>query len=56
VFNVDTAAAEAVQERANAHLNDLRGHDEPVQCVAFEPGSNKYLVSSSSDASYRIWS
>jgi WD40 repeat protein/outer membrane murein-binding lipoprotein Lpp len=56
VFNVDTAASDSLEQRAAAHLNDLRGHEEPVQCVAFEPNGNKYLVSSSSDASYRLWS
>lgn len=56
VFNVDLAACATDDGKASAHLNDLRGHDQAVQCVVFEPNSNKYLVTSSSDASYRIWS
>lgn len=56
VLNVDMAASQSAEDKTSAHLTDLRGHDEPVQCVVFEPNSNKYLVSSSSDASYRVWS
>lgn len=35
-------------------LNTLEGHDDAVQSVQFDP-SGQYLVSSSSDASFRIW-
>eukprot|EP00306_Pavlova_sp_CCMP459_P009027 CAMPEP_0185182896 /NCGR_PEP_ID=MMETSP1140-20130426/1640_1 /TAXON_ID=298111 /ORGANISM="Pavlova sp., Strain CCMP459" /LENGTH=603 /DNA_ID=CAMNT_0027748867 /DNA_START=26 /DNA_END=1834 /DNA_ORIENTATION=+ len=58
VFNVDTAASIALgeaDETAEAHMNDLRGHEEPVQSICFEPVSNRYLVSGSSDATVKVW-
>mmetsp|Transcript_20394 Transcript_20394/g.47802 ORF Transcript_20394/g.47802 Transcript_20394/m.47802 type:complete len:581 (-) Transcript_20394:132-1874(-) len=55
VFNTETAASESLEERAGAHLSDLRGHDEPVQSLCFEPNTNRYIISCSSDASYRVW-
>jgi len=58
VFNVDTAAAIVrgqAEEDASATLNELRGHEEAVQGICFEPTSNRYLVSCSSDTSVRVW-
>eukprot|EP00450_Noctiluca_scintillans_P013894 CAMPEP_0194508930 /NCGR_PEP_ID=MMETSP0253-20130528/39239_1 /TAXON_ID=2966 /ORGANISM="Noctiluca scintillans" /LENGTH=578 /DNA_ID=CAMNT_0039352007 /DNA_START=31 /DNA_END=1767 /DNA_ORIENTATION=- len=36
-------------------IANLEGHDDSVQDVAFEPSSNKYLVSVSSDATMVLW-
>jgi WD40 repeat protein len=36
-------------------VNDLHGHKDSVQSVAFEPLSHKYLVSASSDNSFVLW-
>ncbi|CAE8585304.1 unnamed protein product, partial [Polarella glacialis] len=44
-FNID--------ERA--FIANLEGHEDSVQDVAFEPNSNKYLVSASSDATFAMW-
>jgi len=34
---------------------NLEGHDDSVQDVAFEPVSNKFLISASSDATFSLW-
>merc|ERR550514_2441915 len=36
-------------------IMNLEGHEDSVQDVAFEPTNNKYLVSCSSDSTFRIW-
>jgi WD40 repeat protein len=36
-------------------VNDLVGHTDSVQAVAFEPVGYKYLVTASSDASFILW-
>jgi len=36
-------------------INELRGHEEAVQCVKFDP-EDKRLVSGSSDCTFRVWS
>jgi WD40 repeat protein len=36
-------------------VNDLVGHEDSVQDVAFEPIGYKYLVSASSDAQFILW-
>jgi WD40 repeat protein len=38
-----------------AHLGDLEGHEDAVQSVLFDP-NGKFLVSASSDQTFRIWS
>mmetsp|Transcript_89492 Transcript_89492/g.186966 ORF Transcript_89492/g.186966 Transcript_89492/m.186966 type:complete len:584 (+) Transcript_89492:110-1861(+) len=35
---------------------NLEGHDDSVQDVCFEPTSDKYLLSASSDATFALWS
>ena len=37
-------------------VTPLKGHDDAVQCVTFDPATNAYLVSCSSDATVRYWS
>eukprot|EP00927_Polykrikos_kofoidii_P046434 TRINITY_DN40686_c0_g1_i1.p1 TRINITY_DN40686_c0_g1~~TRINITY_DN40686_c0_g1_i1.p1 ORF type:complete len:612 (-),score=119.02 TRINITY_DN40686_c0_g1_i1:540-2318(-) len=32
------------------------GHEDSVQDIAFEPQSNKYMISASSDATFALWS
>lgn len=34
---------------------NLEGHDDSVQDVVFEPISNKFLISASSDATFSLW-
>eukprot|EP00435_Cladocopium_sp_Y103_P073399 s304_g43.t1 len=34
---------------------NLEGHDDSVQDVVFEPVSNKFLISASSDATFSLW-
>ena len=36
-------------------IQELSGHDKAVQCVKFAP-NDAYLVSGSSDSTYKIWS
>jgi WD40 repeat protein len=35
--------------------SELRGHEDAVQCVMFDP-ADKFMVSTSSDCTFRIWS
>eukprot|EP00933_Yihiella_yeosuensis_P071189 TRINITY_DN7938_c1_g2_i1.p1 TRINITY_DN7938_c1_g2~~TRINITY_DN7938_c1_g2_i1.p1 ORF type:complete len:582 (+),score=135.38 TRINITY_DN7938_c1_g2_i1:83-1828(+) len=42
-----------VEERV--FIANLEGHEDSVQDVVFEPNSNKYLVSGSSDATFCMW-
>lgn len=42
-----------VEERV--FVANLEGHEDSVQDVAFEPTSNKYLVSASSDSTFCMW-
>ena len=37
------------------HAADLRGHEDAVQSVMFEPGG-KYIMSGASDCTFRVWS
>jgi len=36
-------------------IANLEGHEDSVQDVAFEPLTNKYLISASSDAAFCLW-
>lgn len=56
VFNVVLAASNDPAQQQRAMVGELRGHDEAVLSLCLEPTADKYLVSSSSDTSYRIWS
>jgi hypothetical protein len=42
-----------IEERA--FIANLEGHEDSVQDVAFEPTNSRYLVSTSSDASFILW-
>lgn len=35
-------------------VNELRGHDDAVQAVVFDP-EGQFLVSGGSDSTFRIW-
>merc|ERR1711964_464636 len=36
-------------------IMNMEGHEDSVQDVAFEPTGSKYLLSASSDCTFRIW-
>lgn len=36
-------------------MAELRGHEDAVQSVAFDP-SDKAIISASSDCTFRLWS
>ncbi|CAE8584960.1 unnamed protein product [Polarella glacialis] len=36
-------------------IANLEGHEDSVQDVAFEPNSNKYMISASSDSTFALW-
>jgi WD40 repeat protein len=36
-------------------VSELKGHEDAVQCVAFDP-SDRFLISGGSDATFRLWS
>ena len=36
------------------HVADLRGHEDAVQAVCFDPKS-KFMVSGGSDCTFRVW-
>ena len=36
------------------HTGDLRGHEDAVQAVLFDP-FGKFLVSTGSDCTFRVW-
>eukprot|EP00505_MAST-04D_sp_SCG-Rhode-Island_P004296 Stramenopile-MAST_4_protein_4296 len=41
-------------EGAGGHVADLRGHEDAVQCVCFDP-KGKFMVSGGSDSTFRVW-
>merc|ERR1719160_806085 len=36
-------------------VTNLEGHEDSVQDIVFEPQSNKYMISASSDATFCLW-
>ena len=41
-------------EGHGGHVADLRGHEDAVQAVCFDPKS-KFMVSGGSDCTFRVW-
>ena len=46
---------EGGEDKIGVHAADLRGHEDAVQSVMFEPGG-KYIMSGASDCTFRVWS
>jgi WD40 repeat protein len=51
----DDATVKLFDTTTQTHIKDLNGHEDAVQAVLFDP-MGKFLVSASSDCTFRIWS
>eukprot|EP00929_Paragymnodinium_shiwhaense_P112171 TRINITY_DN8042_c0_g1_i3.p1 TRINITY_DN8042_c0_g1~~TRINITY_DN8042_c0_g1_i3.p1 ORF type:complete len:661 (+),score=201.83 TRINITY_DN8042_c0_g1_i3:95-1984(+) len=49
------ASVKAFNVEERAWVTNHVGHEDSVQDVAFEPSSNKYFISASSDSSFSLW-
>jgi sperm-associated antigen 16 protein len=51
----DDGTVKVYDVQTKALVADLKGHEDAVQTVQFDP-SDKHLISGSSDCTFRIWS